>query len=238
MAHIGIERFGTRDGENDRAEQQQRMRLAADEKLKTRTRIERRENRRLLHHAPDAKRPERDEPDGHDGAKQSADARRAIFLSEEDADQQHRRNGHGHAVECSRDDLEAFDRAKNGNGRRQNAVAIKKRRADHARDHHRAGETALGAVFLEGERRQGQDAAFALVIGAQHQDDIFDHYDERDRPEDQRKHTCHGFRRRLQPHGRIEALADGIERAGPDISENDAKRGDVESEPYRLFLPG
>ena len=76
------------------------------------------------------------------------------------------------------------------------------------------------------QRQQGQDPALALIVGAHDQQHVFDRDDQDQRPHDQRQHAQHILRRERQPVLRVEALAEGVDRARPDIAEDDAERGE------------
>ena len=63
------------------------------------------------------------------------------------------------------------------NRRRDHAVAVQQRGAEQPeRDQHRAA-LALGARRLRDERQQREDAPFAVVVGAHHEQDVFDRDD-------------------------------------------------------------
>ena len=79
------------------------------------------------------------------------------------------------------------------------------------------------------QRHQRERAAFAVVVGAQQEEDVFQRDDERQRPEDQRQDAedfglvtappcCRGARR----------LAKGVERAGADVAVDDTDAPDGE----------
>ena len=65
--------------------------------------------------------------------------------------------------------------------------------------------------------------ALAVVVGAHDQRDVFDGDDQDQCPYDQRQRAKHVFRRKRQPMLRIETLAESVDRARPDIPENNAE---------------
>ena len=87
-----------------------------------------------------------------------------------------------------------------------------------------AGPAAEAAAHQGDER---QDPALALVVGAQHEGDIFDRDDDRQRPEDQRQHAEHLLGRGRRAAGRgMQRLAQRIDRAGADVAIDDAERAE------------
>ena len=81
---------------------------------------------------------------------------------------------------------------------------------------------------LEGQRQQGQDPAFALIVGAHDQQHVFDGDNHDQRPHDQRQDAEYVFRPERQPVLGVEALPESIDRARPDVAEHDAERRDGE----------
>jgi len=69
-----------------------------------------------------------------------------------------------------------------------------------------------------GQNHQSQDAAFAAVVGAHDEQDVFDRDDQHQRPEDQRQQA------KNLPFGggvavqQVEAGLEGVERAGADVT--------------------
>ena len=71
-------------------------------------------------------------------------------------------------------DLDALDRAQDGNGRRDSAVAVEQGRPDKAdHDHDRTPPALLGAARAD-QSEQRQDAALAVIVGPHDQDRVFD----------------------------------------------------------------
>jgi hypothetical protein len=69
----------------------------------------------------------------------------------------------------------------------------------------------------------GQDAAFAVVVGAHDEQAIFDGNGDDQRPEDQRQTSERRFRGKM-PAGRTDDRLQRIERAGSEIAIDDPKR--------------
>ncbi len=79
-------------------------------------------------------------------------------------------------------------------------------------------------------RDQRHDPALALVVGPHHQADVLDGDDQRHRPEDQGDDAVDAVQRRLDGMRvtRVEGGLDRVDRAGADVAEHDAQRGDPE----------
>jgi hypothetical protein len=108
---------------------------------------------------------------------------------------------------------------------RQHAVAIEQRQAQK-RGH--ADEGLGGARYgrAVGQRRQRHHPAFAVIVGAQDQENIFERHHHDQRPEDQRDAAVN--RRRVGTARRLDRCLHGVERAGADITEHDAQRAEGE----------
>ena len=79
--------------------------------------------------------------------------------------------------------------------------------------------------FRKGQGQQREDSAFALVVGSKHVDQVFDGHDQQQGPEDERYHPediASAHRRSMTG---CEAFLEGVNRAGTDVSVNDAQRG-------------
>ena len=78
--------------------------------------------------------------------------------------------GTTYGVKPGRGDLEALDRAEHRDRRRDDAVAEEERGAEDARARAAAGAAAPVADRLRGEREHRDQAALAVVVGAQDED--------------------------------------------------------------------
>ena len=96
------------------------------------------------------------------------------------------------------------------------------------------GVAALGDGLAE--RHEREHAAFALVVGAQQDEHVFQRDDEQQRPDDQRQHAEHGLAagkaRRLRG---VHGFPERVQRARADVAVDDADRADDER---RKFLVG
>jgi hypothetical protein len=73
------------------------------------------------------------------------------------------------------------------------------------------------------QREQCHNTAFAVIVGAQYQNGVFERDDQEERPEDQR-HDAH-HRIRGGRSARLDGLLQPIERAGADIAVDDTECG-------------
>ena len=81
------------------------------------------------------------------------------------------------------------------------------------------------------QRDQRQDPALAVVVGAHHEQDVGDGDDDRHRPEDQRDDPEDRSPSVAVDRVRVVRVEDGldrVERARPDVAEDDAERADRE----------
>ena len=73
---------------------------------------------------------------------------------------------------------------------------------------------------------KGEDATFAVIVGAQHKQRVLDRNDDRDGPDCERYGAEDIFRCSANLSRAEEYLIDSIQRRGADVSENDAQRAD------------
>ena len=72
-----------------------------------------------------------------------------------------------------------------------------------------------------------EDSAFAAVVGPHQEDDVFQRDDEDQRPDQQRGNAQHGGAQvTAGGHHGMQRFAHGIERAGSDVAEDHADRGE------------
>jgi hypothetical protein len=171
---------------------------------------------------------DRDEPHEHDPAEHHADLVRAEALDPEQRDQDHRRDRHDQIAEPRALLGETFDRAEHGDRRRDHAVAVEQAGAEQ-REQDRHGESRAFLLAMIDERGERQDAAFALVVGAHDEDEVLDDDDQRERPEEQRRHAQH-VRRNVRADGDVlgvgQALAHRVERRRADVAVHHAERAE------------
>jgi hypothetical protein len=74
------------------------------------------------------------------------------------------------------------------------------------------------------QRRQRQDAAFAVVVGAHDEDHVLQRHDDDEGPEDERERAEDGRLARHRAACRQHGFTHRIERTGAYVAEYDAKR--------------
>ena len=140
------------------------------------------------------------------------------------------RQRHDEGREGRRHGRKALDGAHHRDRRRDDGVAVEQRQPDHGQQ--RDGMTDMARLAVQpvgGERRQGEHAALALVVGAHDQGDVLDGDGERHRPEQHRKHAQHMRGRRRHAGSVQERLAQGVDRAGADVAEHHSQRAHDQS---------
>jgi hypothetical protein len=159
-------------------------------------------------------------PDQRDRPEKFADAGRAVFLHREQGEQNDQGDGDHALLEGRRDDFQAFDRRQHRNRRRDDAVAVKQGGAEDADD--QQGLAQLGLVFHRGggQRQHGDQAAFAVVVGAQHQRHVLDGNDDGQRPEEDGQDAVDVVGGERNVPG-TENFLDGIQDAGSDVAVDD-----------------
>jgi hypothetical protein len=83
---------------------------------------------------------------------------------------------------------------------------------------------------VSGEGHEGEDAAFAFIVGAEDADEVFDADEDDEGPEDERDDSedVSGRGVDVVRAGWAEAFAQRVDGAGADVAEDDAEGGDDE----------
>ena len=225
MAHVGVHRLATGDGQKCRTDNGKAdVEVLVDQEIERIERAEGGEHGGRLDDAVDAERGQHREPADHDRAECPPDKSGALPLYDEQPDQDHNRERHDGRRKRRRVGLQSFDGAEHRDRRRNRAVTIEQGGADEA--HHqqfRAPCSGLRMARVE-QRQQRDDAAFAAVVRAQDQKRVFDRDDEDQRPQDQRHHAEDGFiRQRSAMGGGLGGFLQGVEGAGADVAVDDTK---------------
>jgi hypothetical protein len=87
-------------------------------------------------------------------------------------------------------DADAFDGAEHGDRGCQHAVAVKQREAEDRTEADRALDPAADARRAMRQRGKRQRPAFAVIVGAHDEKDIFERHDDDEGPQHQR-HRAH-----------------------------------------------
>jgi hypothetical protein len=139
------------------------------------------------------------------------------------ADQNEARKRDDPGFKCRVCNGESFHGAENRNGRCNHTIPVEQSGADHAEQGDRGNVPApksVGAEAIRHERKEGEDTAFSVVIGAQYEIQVFDRDDKKESPDHQGENTEYVFRVHTLASGRQQAFAQRVQRAGADITEN------------------
>ncbi len=132
VAHVGVERLGSREAEHDRAEDGDAAPAVQREESNRITRIDRGENRRIARDTPYTDRRDDHEPEREHRSEDAADAPGADGLQREQPDQNRDGERHDVGLESERRHRQSFDGAQHGDCGRDDAVAVEQRRSGDA----------------------------------------------------------------------------------------------------------
>lgn len=133
----------------------------------------------MRHHVEQADDTNRQEPQQHHRAEQHADARGPERLDQEQPQQHNDRSGQYDRMQHIGDDIHSFEGAQHRDRRGDYAVPIEKRGAEQARRREqRCPAPDMRAEAGLYQREQGENAAFAVIIGPHDDRGIFEGDDE------------------------------------------------------------
>ena len=134
--------------------------------------------------------------------------------------------------ERRRGDIDALDRAKDGDGGRDDAVAVEQRgtKDSERAEHHQPNFVLVLMKSLLDEREERENSTLPVVVRPHDEEDVLDRDDHRERPHDERQHAEHVLGSRK--HARLrrtagnyaKALLHRVERARSNVAVDDAKR--------------
>jgi len=178
---------------------------------------------RLLHDLLHAGGRQRQEPQADDGAEPAADETGSETLHREQADDHEHGERHRPPLQRRRHQLQPFHGAQHRDGRRDDAVAVEQRGAEHAQQQQRVAQSGSVPHRARGQRSQRQAAALAVVVGAQHQQHVLQRHHQHQGPEDGRHGADEVHRVHRHAGGGREDLLHGVQRAGADVAVDDAE---------------
>ena len=223
MSHVGVERLGPGDGQEDAAEHDEALPVMGRQEPEGVKRVDGEKHRGGTQDATDAEDRDDDEPEQHHRPEHLPDGGGAARLRGEEPQQDDERQRHHIGREGAGHHIDPLQRAENGDRRRDDAVAIDERGAEqpHADKSRRGAGAAAEPTGDEGHQRQ--NAAFAVIVRAHHEDAVFDRDRDDERPDDQGQQPEGRCRRRVAAHS-IDNRLVSIERARTQIAIDDAHR--------------
>ena len=194
MPHVGIQRLGASKGQQHGAQHHERRKAVLGDKPPRVLRMQRAQHLRMQGNLVYATRRQRGKPCQRDRPEPGAQAGRAMLLHEKQPGEHAYCKRHHIGLEHMGADRQSFDRRQHGNRRRQHGVAVEQRSARHAGQCHRAQRARPLHYRMPCQREQSHDAAFAVIVGTQHQQHVFQGHHQHQRPENRRRGAEHGFR--------------------------------------------
>ena len=174
---------------------------------------------------PEPEQPQGEEPDDHYRAENPPDGFGAFALKPKKTGENDRSNGRDVGSEGGTEALQAFGRAEHRNGGGDDAIAIEERGTDQNNQHGEAdlavGFRRIGFGVTQGE--EGENPAFAAVVGAHDEADVFETHDEEERPRHEREDAEYALGALAGCELR-EALLHGVEGARANVAKDDAER--------------
>ena len=238
MAHIRVQCLRAGHRKDDGTERQHAAPAVGVQESRRVHGVDRRDHRGSAGNGRQGDERNRDEPEDHHRAKDRSDSRRSAMLHEKQHDQDHDGDWHDPRIKYVGRDAEAFDRAQDRDGWRDHAVSIKQPGAEEPERNQGGVPRLSGARANQCDERQ--DPALAGIVGAHHKDQVLDRDGHNERPQDERQHPEDIWCVDRDRAGAGEALPEGVQRARPDVAEDDAERGDdreTASGPQRLNHP-
>jgi hypothetical protein len=185
VAQVGVQRFAAGDHEHHRTQADERDQRVVDDEINRVGRAECREHVRVDGDVGHTQRNQRDEPDERDRPECLADAAGAQLLGRKQHCQHHQRYRDHELVQLWRRDLQPFDRREHRDRWGDHAIAVEHRRAEQPEHGEHAVQRRAVAHGMGRQREHRNQAAFAIVVGAQDEQHVLDRDDHGDRPEHQ-----------------------------------------------------
>ncbi len=232
MAHVGIQGLAAGHGQHHRAKDQHSVNAVAKEERSAMVRRQGPEDFGPLGNVIHPQHGQRYEPHCHHRSEELADAPGAAPLDGEQGHQngaRQRQHGRLEVLTCLR---QAFHGAQHRDRRRDHAVAIQERSADHRQQGH-GGHLArfLGcrSKALGNDGKQGEDAALAVVVGAHDEAEVLDRHHHDQRPEHERQDAEQIAHRSVGAARAEQALLQRVQGAGADVAKHNPERAQTQS---------
>ena len=219
VAHVGIQCLAPRHAQDHGTQDDEGGAGLVPDKAQGVGRADGPQNGGVLHDVDHTQNGNTQEPDHRDGAKELANAGGAALLHRKQAKQNHQGERDHILLEGRGNHLQALHRRQHRDRRGNHPIAIKQASAKHADQQQHAAQFRPVFDRLGGQGQHGHQAAFAMVVGAQHQHHVLDGNDDRQGPkEDGEDAVDIGFGKRHVAGP--ENFLHGIQHAGADIPVN------------------
>ena len=165
-----------------------------------------------------------DKPDNHDRTEKFADAAGAMTLGPKQENQDHAGQGQDQGLGLGGGHFQTFQGGEDGNDRGDEPIAVQQGGTEQPRQDQSPAQ--VGAQVLVEQGQHGEDAAFALVVGAHDEQGIFDADHQDQGPENQGHQPQDIWGRR--GNGGLAGKADleGVQGTGADVAEDDSQGAD------------
>ena len=125
-------------------------------------------------------------------------------------------------IKLRRNDLQPLYRREDRNRGRDNHLAIEEAAANQADNHQHGGHSGRGVAPCKGH--QGQDTAFARVISAHNEGEIFNRNHQDQQPEDEGQEAKYGIALNTKAKLAGQTFTKRIKRAGANITVDNPDR--------------
>ena len=220
VAEVGVQGLTARHDEDDGTQRDEGDPAVFQAEVQRVQRVDGGQHMRVVDDVGQAQRGEHHEPQQHDRPEGLADAAGAEALHGEQASDDDQRQRQDGVVQLGLVDVDALDGAQHRHGRRDDGVAEEDGGAEQPDQHQRAAQRRLVVHGVGGQRQHGDQAAFAVVVGAQDQQHVLDRDDDSQRPEQQGEHAQDVVGRRGDMAA-VEDFFEGVQRAGADVAIDD-----------------
>ena len=175
MTHIGIKGLSSGHAQNNRTQNEESDKWLPGNELQSMQWIQCQQNIGAIDDLRHTQRADGDEPQQHDWAEKPADSGCAFFLEQKQRQQNSQREGNQVMLEGFGGDFQAFHRRQHGNGWRDHPVAIKQAGTGNAQKQEHGAQFGIAAVHdTRNQCQHRHQSAFAVVVGAQDQQDVFE----------------------------------------------------------------
>ena len=225
MPEVGIQGLGAGDTQHHRAQNDEGHQRVVDDEGKRVLRVDRQQDLGVVCDMHHAKQRDHRKPHQRDRPEEFADAACAAFLHREQHEQDDQRERNHIGLERRRHHFQALDRRQHRDRRGDDTVAVEQGRAENTDRQQHAAQSRAAFDRLRRQCQHGDQSAFTVVVGAQHQHHVLERDDGGQCPEEDRQDAVDILGRERHVSG-IEHLLHRIQHAGADVAVDDADRAD------------